>query len=64
MHGHRFDDILGYTLAQVRGFSEAIVRQEAERDAQLLSLITLGSRGQERALDKAFDRLIERANQD
>lgn len=52
-------DILDYTLAQVRAFLEATARIDAERDARLLSLIAIGTRGDGRQLDKTLDRLTE-----
>ena len=58
-HGHRLPDILDYTLAQVRAFIEAATRTDAERDARLLSLIAIGTRGDGRQLDKTFDRLTD-----
>ena len=61
-HGHRLPDILDYTLAQVRGFAAATVRADAARDANLLSLITIGARGESRHLDQTLDRLQDRAH--
>ncbi len=55
-------DILGYTLAQVRGFVTATTRSDAARDARLLSLIAIGSRGDARHLDQTFDRLSHPGN--
>ncbi len=63
-HGHRLPDILDYTLAQVRGFSAATVRADAARDANLLSLIAIGARGESRHLDQTLDRLQDRAHID
>lgn len=60
-HGHRFPDILGYTLAQLRAFLGAIERGDATQDARLLTLLTLGARGDAHQLDKALDRLTEQA---
>lgn len=54
-------EILNYTLAQVRAFMVATVRTDAERDARLLSLIAIGTRGDGRQLDKTLDRLIDQA---
>ncbi|QTN30532.1 hypothetical protein HZ993_07370 [Rhodoferax sp. AJA081-3] len=62
-HGHRLPDILDYTLAQTRGFLDAINRQEAAFEARLLSLIAVGTRGDAKNLDQTLDRLIEHANQ-
>lgn len=56
-HGHRLPDILDYTLAQLQGFSAAAARREALRDAQLLSLIAIGSRADAQHLDKTLQRL-------
>ncbi|MCU6432627.1 hypothetical protein LPB67_02395 [Undibacterium sp. Jales W-56] len=54
-------DILDYTLAQLRGFVDATARQDAARDARLLSLIAIGTRGDARNLDQTLDRLTDRA---
>ena len=56
-HGHRFTDILDYRLAQVRGFLAATLRAEAAREARILSLIAVGTRGDVRQLDRNLDRL-------
>ncbi|AGH85783.1 hypothetical protein ACI2S5_02690 [Ralstonia nicotianae] len=61
-HGHRLPDILGYTLTQVRGFLDAAVRADAARDARLLSLIAIGSRGDARNLERTLDQLTDKAN--
>ncbi|MET2523229.1 hypothetical protein [Ralstonia pseudosolanacearum] len=61
-HGHRLPDILGYTLAQVRGFLDATVRAEAARDVRLLSLIAIGTRGDARNLERTLDQLNDKAN--
>ena len=50
-------DILDYTLAQMLGFAGAIQRGVAARDAQLLSLIAIGSRGDVKNLDQTLERL-------
>ncbi len=50
-------DILDYTLAQLKGFAEAVVRMDSARDAQLLSLIAIGSRGDSKNLDQTIERL-------
>ncbi|CBJ38774.1 conserved protein of unknown function [Ralstonia solanacearum CMR15] len=60
-HGHRLPDILGYTLAQVRGFLGATVCAEAARDARLLSLIAIGTRGDARNLERTLDQLNDKA---
>jgi hypothetical protein len=57
-------DILGYTLAQLRGFMAATTRSEAARDARLLSLLAIGTRGDARQLDKTLDRLTDHAHLD
>ena len=54
-------DVLDYTLGQVRGFLDATARLEAARDARLLSLIAIGSRGDSRHMDRILERLSERA---
>ena len=51
------DDVLGYTLSQVRAFSQAIRRCEAAEQAQWLSLIALATRGEPRQLDRTLERL-------
>ncbi|NKB15639.1 hypothetical protein GO303_05021 [Ralstonia solanacearum] len=61
-HGHRLPDILGYTLTQVRGFLDAAGRADAARDARLLSLIAIGSRGDARNLERTLDQLTDKAN--
>lgn len=61
-HGHRLPDILDYTLAQVRGFAAATVREDAARDARLLSLIAIGARGDPHYLDQTLDRLQDHAH--
>ncbi|AZU56791.1 hypothetical protein ACI2VK_25070 [Ralstonia nicotianae] len=61
-HGHRLPDILGYTLTQVRGFLDAVVRAEAARDARLLSMIAIGTRGDARNLDRTLDQFNDKAN--
>ncbi|MDO3549756.1 hypothetical protein [Ralstonia pseudosolanacearum] len=61
-HGHRLPDILGYTLAQMRGFLDAAVRADAARDARLLSLIAIGTRGDARNLERTLDQLTDKAN--
>lgn len=57
-HGHRLPDILDYTLAQLQGFSAAAAHCQALRDAQLLSLIAIGSRADAQHLDKTLQRLL------
>jgi len=54
-------DIFGYPLAQVRGFAAAAAREDAARDARLLSLIAIGARGEARHLDQTLDRLPDQA---
>ncbi|MCK4130492.1 hypothetical protein [Ralstonia pseudosolanacearum] len=61
-HGHRLPDILSYTLTQVRGFLDAAVRADAARDARLLSLIAIGTRGDARNLERTLDQLNDKAN--
>jgi hypothetical protein len=53
---------LDYTLAQLRGFAEAVVRMDSARDAQLLSLIAIGSRGDSKNLDQSLERLTTASN--
>jgi hypothetical protein len=52
-------NILDYTLAQVRGFAAATAREDAARDARLLSLIAIGARGD---LDQTIDSLQDHAH--
>ncbi|MDB0510063.1 hypothetical protein LBW60_15625 [Ralstonia solanacearum] len=54
--------MLGYTLAQVRAFLDATARAEAARDARLLSLIAIGSRGDARNLERTLDQLTDKAH--
>ena len=61
-HGHRLPDILDYTLAQLKGFADAVVRMDSARDAQLLSLIAIGSRGDAKNLDQTLERLTTASN--
>lgn len=53
--------MLDYTLGQFRGFLAACERSDAARDARLLSLLAIGTRGEPRNLDQALDRLADRA---
>lgn len=46
----------------MRGFSAATVRADAARDAHLLSLIAIGTRGDSRHLDQTLDRLQDHAH--
>ena len=46
----------------MRGFSAATVRADAARDANLLSLIAIGARGDSRHLDQTLDRLQDHAH--
>jgi len=55
--------VLDYTLGQVRGFVAATSRTDAARDARLLSLIAIGTRGDTRRLDQAIDRLADKATE-
>ncbi len=50
-----------YTLAQLRGFVAATARTDAARDARLLSVIAIGTRGDARHLDQTLDRLTDKA---
>ncbi len=54
--------MLGYTLAQVRGFLDASARAEAVRDARLLSLIAIGTRGEARNLERTLDQLTDKTH--
>jgi hypothetical protein len=53
---------LDYTLAQLKGFAAASVRLDSARDAQLLSLIAIGSRGDSKNLDQTLERLTTASN--
>jgi hypothetical protein len=46
----------------LKGFSAASVRVDSARDAQLLSLIAIGSRGDSKNLDQTLDRLTSAAH--
>lgn len=46
------DDIRGYTLGQFHGFSRAVTKLEKDRMAALLSVITIGSRGDGKSVEK------------
>jgi hypothetical protein len=46
----------------LRGFTVATVREDAARDARLLSLIAIGTRGDSRHLDSTLDRLQDHAH--
>jgi hypothetical protein len=46
----------------VRGFVAATARSDAARDARLLSLVAIGTRGDARQLDQTLDRLTDRAH--
>lgn len=54
--------MLGYTLAQVRAFLDATARAEAARDARLLSLIAIGTRGDARNLERTLDQFTDKAH--
>ena len=55
--GHAYADVLGYTLAQMNAFLDAIERQEARQMANLLSLIATGSQGGNDTLRRMMKRL-------
>lgn len=44
----------------MRGFIDASVRQDAARDARLLSLIAVGTRGDAQSVQKALDQTLDR----
>ncbi|MDO3558766.1 hypothetical protein Q3P05_19390 [Ralstonia pseudosolanacearum] len=46
----------------MRGFLDAVVRAEATRDARLLSMIAIGTRGDARNLERTLDQLNDKAN--
>nr|CUV56358.1 conserved protein of unknown function [Ralstonia solanacearum] len=46
----------------MRGFLDAAVRADAARDARLLSLIAIGTRGDARNLERTLDQLNDKAN--
>jgi hypothetical protein len=46
----------------VSGFAAATVREDAARDARLLSLIAIGARGEARHLDQTLDRFQDHAH--
>ena len=45
------------TLAQLRGFMAALERIESDKELRLLHLLVLGTRGDQKALDKATEQL-------
>ncbi len=45
----------------MRGFLGATVREEAARDARLLSLIAVGARGDARNLERTLDQFNDKA---
>jgi hypothetical protein len=45
----------------VRGFVAATARTDAARDARLLSLVAIGTRGDARHLDQTLNQLTHRA---
>jgi acetolactate synthase regulatory subunit len=45
----------------MRGFLDASMRMDASHDAQLLSLIAVGSRGDAKNLDQTLARLTDQA---
>lgn len=45
------------TLAQLRSFMAAVERLELDKELRLLHLLVLGSRGDQKALDKASEQL-------
>lgn len=46
----------------MRGFLDAVVRAEAARDARLLSMIAIGTRGDAHNLERTLDQLNDKAN--
>lgn len=46
------DDILDYTLGQFQGYGRAVAKLENQRYAALLNVITIGSRGDGKAVEK------------
>jgi len=55
--GHRYGDILHYTLQQMNVFLAAVDRQESQRLAHLLTVIAIGSQGDGRAVAKLLKEL-------
>ena len=56
-HGHAWQDIRHYTLAQVDAWLGAIDRQEQRQLANLLTVIATGSQGTGEAIRKAIQSL-------
>ena len=56
-HGHTWQDIRLYTLAQVDAWLHAIERQEQRQLANLLTVIATGSQGTGEAIRKALHSL-------
>ena len=48
---------MAMTLAQLRGFIAAVERIELDKELRLLHLLVLGTRGEQKALDKATEQL-------
>lgn len=45
------------TLAQLRGFMAALERIESDKELRLLHLLVLGTRADQKALDRATEQL-------
>ena len=56
-HGHAWQDIRHYTLAQVDAWLDAIDRQEQRQLANLLTVIATGSQGTGEAIRNAIQSL-------
>lgn len=50
--GHRYGDVMNYTLAQVEAFIVAAEREDRERLSVLLAVIATGTQGDGRAIEK------------
>jgi len=48
--GHRYPDLLNYTLAQVDAFLRAVERAEQQRLADLLLVVAIGGQGGSEAI--------------
>ena len=60
--GHRYPDILGYTLTQAQALLTAAQRLEHERLASQLSLMAVAAQGTSKAIGELHAQLLRTAN--
>ena len=60
--GHRYPDILGYTLTQAQALLTAAQRLEHERLASQLSLMAVAAQGTSKAIGELHAQLLRNAN--